>query len=626
MAHLHDKSTTSSNLKTAAPNSRSEWIPCVFTTQRFQQSAVGLIGLPPSRPHVYRRSSLENALIVASLLNRTLIIPPIYLGHAGVISWRDNQALEFALRQVETTNYNRLFFSDTVEEQLKEFISPNAPVAIVPWSALFDLSQLPENVRVVEPADFVDMQVLQRPEDIWNIHDGERYAYRVFDMIPGGQDDFIFDNVNNDPSLSGLAVKGEGKDSRWLVVNNTYCLDEAKGIRMHHYTGFVKKTNTGRMHTDSDTVQSYYGKLPIIRGWKSRSWPSCNSILPELHHFEPMIEYMSAFNETEYGSVTCFPMAKAAHVINLAGFKKAFRDGGPKLIFFGSLFGRYRLHLFDDKSRDLRTRIGNSLIYQHRILNEVADAIVDRIGGPGAFIAAHIRAGDGNFVQKANRVVRDASLILEDWQKQLRDLEAGDIVQSESVRDERFSILYLATDHKSPGTAEMFEPMRNLFPTVMTILEFPDILQRLSELDTWRQDMLASSRITPGWESEMTLLLDEIEMIQSDSSAEDALDDEETKEHLYASMAGYLLGQKKRYLPWGGISTSKPEDMTEEEGGPSLSSFARLWIPFVDQLVCGKSRAMVGTASSTFTDYIERLYLNYWESRILPEMYLFTTV
>ena len=96
------------------------------------------------------------------------------------------------------------------------------------------------------------------------------------------------------------------------------------------------------------------------------------------------------------------------------------------------------------------------------------------------------------------------------------------------------------------------------------------------------------------------------------------------KEQLYTSIVQYLhrSSGKTRSLPWGGIAVAltppnKQQQQKHGEQAPGqLSSFARQWIPFVDQLVCAKARAVVGTSSSTFTDYIERLYVHYWSPRM----------
>lgn len=75
-----------------------------------------------------------------------------------------------------------------------------------------------------------------------------------------------------------------------------------------------------------------------------------------------------------------------------------------RLLFLGTLFGSSRLHLRKPGNYSFRKRIRQSMTFTNPALTAVADAI--RVALGGQYLAAHIRLGDGLFLENAHGNVR----------------------------------------------------------------------------------------------------------------------------------------------------------------------------------------------------------------------------
>lgn len=635
-------------------------------------------------PFAYR-SALENALTVAALLNRTLILPPLYLGHAGVLSWRHNRALQFALRQVETTNFNRLHFSsDNMERPLRELISADTPIAVVPWSALLDFRRLPAGVRVVEVADFVDAHVLRGGQDVWEVGDRSRYSYRLFDTIPGAQHAHIFNNAHNRNALERMVAPRY----RWFVVNGTRCwrtVDEAatddsqRRLSIRYVSGFIRLAKVSgdqpasasppSLRTEVNTIHTYTEDIPQLDTPSATvNLPMCNTLRGR-HIANVDAATLDNIATTtvltsDGGTLTIIPMAKYAYTLNLENIDAAFASdngqGPPRLLFFGSLFGRDRLHLITERAIRIRAEIEESLTYHRGITHEVADEIVGAMHGPGSFMAAHIRAGDGGFVRKlkstVDNVVTTLGQLLGERQNNTVNAVTGIANITNDTRASPLpplptSTIFIATDLRDSDTSTttLFEPLRRHFTHIRTLADFPAQLRGLNRLGRWRLEKLREGTITPAWESEMTLLLDAIAEARAvrydrdsiddeeddgdgdvrDDSNDSEADDEEAQEQLYGSMARFLLGlrngkqadeeaSRARAVLSSTSTPPNPAHIRMDDPLPpaatALSPYARLWLPFVDQFVCSQARSVVGTAGSTFSAYVERSHMQFWNA------------
>ncbi|KAH9061857.1 hypothetical protein EDB87DRAFT_1560252 [Lactarius vividus] len=79
-----------------------------------------------------------------------------------------------------------------------------------------------------------------------------------------------------------------------------------------------------------------------------------------------------------------------------------------QLIQLGSLFGSARLHLSDRGHRTARTAIRERMAFANPYLRRASLAAAHALGGPDAFLAAHVRLANGPFLAVQTQTVRVA--------------------------------------------------------------------------------------------------------------------------------------------------------------------------------------------------------------------------
>ena len=577
----------------------------------------GYVSYMPHSGFNNQRQALENGLLVAALLNRTLILPPLYLGHSGVLAWREFPLLQLSLRQVETANYNRVFFSDYIESYLLEFLSSNASLAVVPFSALFNLSAL--GVRTISVADFVDLHLIHRPTDILQIRDNERYSYAIVDHLPGGDVRFLFDNSHNDMPLQAIKpTSDDASADQWFLVNMTLCRIPQQQPQSDQQSEdqYAIETTSG-FYWRSDEQHSVHIRQLHHRLHQTHS-PSSDHFNYTLYpctqrDFEhalkpiPLSKEPTVF-DTGRSKLAQINLRKYGHIINLAAGVPSYERHSekPLLLQFGSMFGQSRLQLFlkhnQDRLMDLRSRFQ---ITNPR-LNAITDAIVSQFTTLPTrdFIALHIRAGDGEFHARLNDTIQVMVA-------QLRELRANGTIPAQTP-------FYIATDHPNPRSHPTFAPLTNLIGPFHLMTDFSHLLQHhLSAFDTDRLQALHPDHLTSDWESEMTLLLDQVDAVLSEFGVTypSTHATKDVVERHYRTLSQYLLSTKRHFT-----QLSSPSDPTggmgDDEGNPfrNVNVYGRLWIPFVEQLVCSRARGVIGTTGSTFSSYIETLHRARWSA------------
>ena len=137
-----------------------------------------------------QRIALENAILTAYLLNRTLIIPPLFLGRA--VPWKPfnhlRSLLKQRIKQIETTRRkcidevsHRISLNNATLIRENLYISCRKPSReVTKWSNFVDFKFLSKlNIS------FVEMDTLHYPNfnisDTTIIKDDELYSYKLFD-------------------------------------------------------------------------------------------------------------------------------------------------------------------------------------------------------------------------------------------------------------------------------------------------------------------------------------------------------------------------------------------------------------------------------------------------------------
>lgn len=72
-----------------------------------------------------------------------------------------------------------------------------------------------------------------------------------------------------------------------------------------------------------------------------------------------------------------------------------------KLLHLGSLFGTSRLRTTTEENFNARSTFRKSMVFKNPLLDEITEAIRDRLGGAGAYYGLHLRVGDGIFQKNA---------------------------------------------------------------------------------------------------------------------------------------------------------------------------------------------------------------------------------
>ena len=238
--------------------------------------------LPHSGFH-NQRIALENALVMAHLLDRTLLIPPVRLGK-GIVTYFPFDDL---YKLVATSGKDRLSHCANVHswKSLPVECTEYFEYTLVSWSWLSNLSSIS-----------INQPLLYR----WNMSD------------------FWL------------------RDCLGISLNDTFSV---KDMSLYHHR-FV----------DADPFD-----MPSAR-----------------------------FND----SVSISLLAQVPH----------------RLLQIGSLFGSSRLRLRRHHDLEIRARIRESMVFSNKLFLDIADSINSSLGG--VYLAAHIRLGDWQFIEKGEKNVR----------------------------------------------------------------------------------------------------------------------------------------------------------------------------------------------------------------------------
>ncbi|KAI9184491.1 hypothetical protein H9P43_003544 [Blastocladiella emersonii ATCC 22665] len=150
---------------------------------------------------------------------------------------------------------------------------------------------------------------------------------------------------------------------------------------------------------------------------------------------------------------------------------KAMRERDEAVMVFGSMFGSKRLALRDPKNVGLRETVLE--FTSRRVVSEAnraaGDSAIQFLGGAGAYIGVHVRAGDGGFDDNLASTV--TAIIA-----QLDALpESGPALDSMCPRPvhasvgQRRQLIYLATDLRHPESASVLGPLFARYPCTWTL-------------------------------------------------------------------------------------------------------------------------------------------------------------
>ncbi|KAI9264292.1 hypothetical protein BDA99DRAFT_537007 [Phascolomyces articulosus] len=173
------------------------------------------------------------------------------------------------------------------------------------------------------------------------------------------------------------------------------------------------------------------------------------------------------------------------------------RKRKEKLIHFSSLFGTGKLPIRRPEHYTFLHTLQRSIIYRHPVVLNVADQIVNVLGGAGNFIGLHVRSSDGwfvkalpeniyNIVLQINKELESRSISSQS--EMMMNLAPGSREQEEAIerqflqqhkldlqqcldlaKEKRATLIYMATDARSPRSNPAFDPIWSRYPCTFTM-------------------------------------------------------------------------------------------------------------------------------------------------------------
>ncbi|CAG8545765.1 463_t:CDS:2 [Ambispora leptoticha] len=131
-----------------------------------------------------QRIALENALILAWMLKRTLIIPPILFGVAP--QYRPAPMLMNQLKQYNIKKNVADCVKFKNEKQRAKCLDRVNAYTLYPWDKLMDMNFIKDHVRIINRPDFVLKNLkrqlnIKHEKDIYFLEDTSQYDYRIYD-------------------------------------------------------------------------------------------------------------------------------------------------------------------------------------------------------------------------------------------------------------------------------------------------------------------------------------------------------------------------------------------------------------------------------------------------------------
>lgn len=128
---------------------------------------------------------MENAIVLAKMLDRTLIVPPVWLGHA--IPWISFDKLYFRVRQARKYGLEHCADFAGHRHLPWECLSGYWDYTLVSWDLLVDLESVAKQQPLVEGWDasyeWIEKKLgVNTKTETAYIKDDSSYAYRIFDI------------------------------------------------------------------------------------------------------------------------------------------------------------------------------------------------------------------------------------------------------------------------------------------------------------------------------------------------------------------------------------------------------------------------------------------------------------
>ena len=588
--------------------SRSVKEPDMFLKDKVDLPPVdpnGYISYMPNSGFSNQMSELKNALVLAKLLNRTLIVPPLYLGHHSINSWREFPLTQLSLRLVETFNFNRKAYIDSEKFGfIEKFLLSDSMTPLVPWSEIVDLDLIARtfSIKYVNVAEFVGLDLLHEPRDIMQVQDWRRYEYSLVDYLPGGDTSKLFDNQHSNISFTEKFHWDDlGKLDQWFVLNMTPCKTSDQKLALKTVSGFYLLTDKKKRMFKTRYVHESLKQMNDFEYvmYRRKNYQSCDGVTSG--DTKPSIWKKGQIFNSGASTIAQIKIDEYRHVMNLKAFENSEQ---PVLLQFGSLFGNARIKIFNDENANLGPQIGSLLQISNPIILQTMQSIVDIMtkNGTSEFIALHIRLNDGPFELKSN-------VTIEGMASKIKELLNNNALSPNTPT-------YIATDVDFDKEKDYsLKPIAALLPKHYSIANFFAQVSKLEDMEKDRLSKLNSAEPNLDWISEMTFLFDQVDqiLVKSGIASPPIYTGEEEKvikHHRYLSK--YIQSVQEK---------ASSQDTPFQSSTTNTSTYAEVWIPNLEQLICSRARLVIGTSGSTFSRVIGTHHTSFWSAHSTTHPY-----
>lgn len=621
---------------TSLPTVKSKLLP----TESNSFDPNGYISYIPHSGFNNQRIQLENALTIASILNKTLILPPLYFGR--FVAWWPHYFLIRMLTEHETKSENGVHES------------------IVPWRLLFGdgLKSLQNDqiVKIISIGDFVarthstfvDTTSSELPQvKIFRVRDYSRYSFRVVDKLfftpTNISDVLLYDNM-------------ERTDQAFTIPYVPTVVDGVKGMQPklvdHTKQNFLRMRIRGKHRRDEEllrrvwegrkediadtndivflhvTTESFYKQNvndTVIES-TNNTFAKQNIAYTKSQLVSAIAEIKGSkidaqFNET--GLTITYNLERYSHTLNLQGLMATSPNKNTiNILQFGSLFGQSRLQLLDPTHQSLMSTITSRLSPFYTlpssstkpsllsIMTKTITSQLEQQFGQYLF-SVHLRVGDGTFRDQYRKNVRET---LDKLVVSIRDYSIKNKQVLSRLPNNVFSI-FVATDQPRPRNSRLWRGPLARFTTKLqatlnetgnTNIEF-----RLSFLTDFTEAMDAFQKE----------LNQEVQrMVMNDEGADSRCGPFLMKHYLsslaylsqYSSSSNSQIEVDSTNIEFiRRFSTSPQFDCDESKRAkvykPNL--FPSVLAALMDLLVASQAKGVfVGTDGSTFSSFARRIH------------------
>lgn len=320
-------------------------------------------------------------MFVAFKSNRTLILPPLYIGKTSQFHWANSKELAADIIDIEDQSLK-------FNKDRKIYSGKEPPLRYIPWSSV--VSFLPNEYmpKLISIGDFLSLNLITKDKMTNFIDQKSRNENYIVGNIPGSEQNLSYSFKAEKPGFN-----------KFMAMQFELCLGEFldKNWRITYFIIGTKDDADTLIMSDQKTIISPFKPEDVSFLTNSNLPPqSCSDI-----HHSPDLGKISALSSDRILPVKTNKVIAKLHVrkrqgtvYNIAAMK-AQKNRTNTLIFFNSLFQFEKPSTDTDKyaMSEIQRSIKLNL---HPVVKKAINEIETLLGGPGCYASTHIRGLDGH--------------------------------------------------------------------------------------------------------------------------------------------------------------------------------------------------------------------------------------